>query len=285
MPKRKTMPIDPNLRERFKRVWNYKKIATIILILNLILLGGLVGLKLFFNMPSILINQVGFLPNEQKVFFIKSDFTLFNGYYQVRNESNSIVMDQQPITFLGQLWGSYYYQGDFSNWTTPGNYSIQAYVDQFAIQSVNFSISQNIYSVPLQRSYEYLYYQRSGAPIYELIPGYAGRGASDLDDYAMINGDRLSLSGGWFSDGSLEKLINSPNSIFQAIYSSLFAYQMDPNAFNNVDQYQTDGQLIPDGIPDILDEANWGIQYAEKLVMTNYSVLGSVVSPNNNHFT
>ena len=57
----------------------------------------------------------------------------------------------------------------------------------------------------------------------------------------------------------LQYSTTSLNTIFQM----LFAYQQNPQAFG--DQYDANGMTGANGIPDIIDEARWGLDWALKM--------------------
>ncbi|HME55811.1 MAG TPA: glycoside hydrolase family 9 protein [Candidatus Lokiarchaeia archaeon] len=253
-----------------------KRMYTSLFVMNLILIGTVVSVKAVYFPPTIVMNQVGFLPDNPKTFFVKSQMMVSQVYYQILDANGKIISDDQGMTYLGQLWGFQYYQGDFSKLTTPGIYSIRAFVDDNVITSPRFEIAWNAYDLSLERAYEFFYYQRSGCVVNELIPGYPGHGMDHADDYAMIDGTRLGLTGGWFSAGDYSKANYFGTEIFGGIYSMLFAYQQRPDLYTRIDVYSTNGNLTPDGIPDILNEAMWGVQYAAKLTLANYTILGTV---------
>lgn len=48
-----------------------------------------------------------------------------------------------------------------------------------------------------------------------------------------------------------------------AVFQMLFAYEMNPSAFD--DKYDANGKKMPNNIPDVLDEARWGLDWLLKM--------------------
>ncbi len=73
-------------------------------------------------------------------------------------------------------------------------------------------------------------------------------------------GTYLDARGGWHDAGDLLKyLLTASNATAQM----LLAYQLSPNHFR--DQFNSFGQPGPNGIPDVLDEARWGLDWMLRL--------------------
>jgi len=70
----------------------------------------------------------------------------------------------------------------------------------------------------------------------------------------------VDVRGGWHDASDyLQYGTTSANAVFQM----LFAYQMNPTAF--ADKHDAAGKNVPNGIPDILDEAKWGLDWLVKM--------------------
>jgi peptidoglycan/xylan/chitin deacetylase (PgdA/CDA1 family) len=85
--------------------------------------------------------------------------------------------------------------------------------------------------------------------------------AKKSDDIAEQNKPiQIDVKGGWY-DGtsSLQSGITSATTIHQM----LFAYQLNPTSF--ADKYDASGNFPANGIPDILDEAKWGLDWLLKM--------------------
>ncbi len=70
----------------------------------------------------------------------------------------------------------------------------------------------------------------------------------------------INVVGGWHDASDyLQYVTTSAN----AAYQMLFAYSKNPEAFG--DKYDKDGNKASNGIPDILDEAKWGVDWLMKM--------------------
>ena len=69
------------------------------------------------------------------------------------------------------------------------------------------------------------------------------------------------VSGGWWYDASNKNRNASVNA--SVTYQLLFAYSNYPDIF--IDAYDLQGERKPNGIPDVLDEANWGLEWLSKI--------------------
>lgn len=254
-----------------------KNILSTLIIIGLISAVSTISIKLSFHIPQILLNQIGYEPLSPKEFFIQSDYLVSTGYFDILDGNGTEVLSQQPVKYEGKLWEKFYYSGNFSQLITEGNYTLLVVFGPFHLPVVDFNINHAVYNLALQRGYEFFYYQRSNCETQELVAGFPGHALDHMDDGIMIDGEWRDLYGGWFSAGDYAKHTYWGDHIFGAIYAMLSAYERSPEIYNSIDSYSTNGSLIRDGIPDILNEALWGIQYAEKLILPNGTVLGSLV--------
>lgn len=75
-----------------------------------------------------------------------------------------------------------------------------------------------------------------------------------------LDGKHVDVVGGWHdATDYLQYSTTSLNTIFQM----LFAYQSNPSAFG--DEYDARGVKGANGIPDIIDEVRWGLDWALKM--------------------
>src|SRR6185295_14950327 len=86
------------------------------------------------------VNQVGYLPSDEKIAIAFSK-TALNGNFVVADASNRVVF-RGPLKAVPQgIWGSafpYYYELDFSKYQKPGPYSLR--LEDSEISSPQFSI-------------------------------------------------------------------------------------------------------------------------------------------------
>lgn len=268
----------------FKMPIDKKRIIAIAIIINICLMGGIIVIKLTKDNPMILINQVGYFPDQDKVFLVQTKYPYFSGSYSISSiETHTNVLENQELKYLGKQWGYHYYSGNFSSLNIAGTYEIVVNLDNMKIKSTSFKIGKNIYDLALERAYEFFYYQRCGVQVYELVPGYVGHNACHLDDGIFLNdgvyynNEWVNLTGGWHSAGDYAKHNYWGLHIHGSLYSMCFAYENVPEKYDVIDLYSVDGKLQPNGIPDILDESMFGIEYINKTFLRNGTMLGSLI--------
>jgi endoglucanase len=241
--------------------------------------------------PRIKTDQFGYLPDARKIAVISSPQVGFNApddfipgsACEVRKTGDNAVAYAGPV-FAWNSGSTHTQSGDkvwwfdFSSLTQTGDYYI--YEPEHDIRSYAFSISPDIYNHVLILASRMLYYQRCGTP--KEVP-YTVQQWSDKACHADTRQDldcRLvtapadasgarDLSGGWHDAGDFNKYTNFTNSVMHNLIS---AYDENPPVF--LDNYS-----MPEsgnGIPDILDEIKWELDWLLKMQLTDGSVLMKV---------
>ena len=215
---------------------------------------------------------------QDKMFLVKTRYRYDSGSFDLINDATgATLLQNQPLTYLGTIWGEHYWRGTLKSYNIPGIYRIVARVGPMHVHSYHFVIGWDIYDIAFERGFQFFYYQRCGVPVHELIPGYVGHQPCHLDDHIIIDGIYRNLTGGWHSAGDYAKHTYWGMHIIGTIYSCLVSYNMTPTFFDAIDHYNVAGDLVPNGIPDILDEAMFGLEYLERIFLDNGTLLGSIV--------
>jgi endoglucanase len=239
------------------------------------------------------IDQFGYRCTDQKIAIISNPITGYNNgtafapgtganNYQVRRWSDDAVM------FSGTLvaWnggathtqsGDKVWWFDFSAFTTSGSYYI--YDVTKAVGSYQFDIRDDVYADVLKNAVRTFYYQRCGT---SKSSPYAGTGWTDPvchagtqqdTDCRLYNNTNVStsknLSGGWHDAGDYNKYVNFT---FATLVDMLLAYEENPSVW--LDNYN-----IPEsgnGIPDLLDEIKYEMDWLLKMQQVDGSVLSIV---------
>ena len=166
---------------------------------------------------------------------------------------------------------------DFSAVTTPGTYEI---VDTAGQRSARFEIRDNPYRNVLIQAVRMFYYQRIGQAKSASNAGLNwADGASNMGPGQDTQARRFldpnnaatarDVYGGWADAGDYNKYTGAAAGYAQELMD---AYQQYPNVF-------TDDFNIPEsynGIPDILDEAIWGLDWLKRMQNADGSVLSVV---------
>ncbi len=162
---------------------------------------------------------------------------------------------------------------DFSSLTTPGTYRL--YSPTLDGQSYDFEIADDIYNAVTRTALKTFYYQRCNTPKSAVYAGaWADDAACHMGDMtttaAAGNADHgvLDLTGGWHDAGDYNKYVWS--AVSNAVLQLLRAFEDNPGVF--VD----DDLNIPEsgnGVPDILDEVKYEVDWLLKMQLPDGSVL------------
>ena len=202
------------------------------------------------------INQLGYMPESIKVAVYGAKFDSkvdsFSLYDAATN--NEVYKAEKPDSkgSYGPFESSY--RLNFSNFKTPGEYYIKAN----GVTSPVFRINADVYDHTADFLLKYMRQQRCGYNPYLTDSCHLN------DGYILYNpakvGQRIDVTGGWHdATDYLQYTATSANAIFQL----LFAYRENPKAFG--DAYKANGLPGPNGIPDIIDEAKWGMDWLKKM--------------------
>lgn len=241
--------------------------------------------------PAVVVDQFGYIPGHRKIAVVRdpqvgfdaSDSFTPGSVYDVVNAVTSAVV----FTGAAALWnggatdaayGDKVWRFDFSSVTTDGEYYIRDTAKNQ--KSPNFKIGAAVYAPVLKAAVRYFYYQRAGQ-----VKTAANAGANWTDAASHVGpGQDLEarlysakndastardVSGGWYDAGDTNKY-----TAWAAGYVTglLQAYNGNPMIW-------TEDLNIPEsgnGIPDIVDEAKWGLNWLRKMQLADGSVLSIV---------
>ena len=234
----------------------------------------------FAQTPSefIHIDQFGYLNNAEKVAVISNPIIGYNaaesytvgGTLQVRNlESDAVVYSAAPMVWNNGAThdqsGDRGWHFDFSSVTASGSYYI--FDPSTGHRSAPFEINANPYAEVLQAAFKIFYYNRCNVPKEQ---PYAQSNWTDGDNFSQDFQVRdafdqnnaataRDMSGGWFDAGDYNKYTTFAHDV---IHDLLTAYEDNPTVY-------TDDWNIPEsgnGVPDILDEIKWELDWLYKMV-------------------
>jgi len=240
------------------------------------------------------VDQFGYLRAASKVAVISDPQMGFNsnGSFTPSNQLQVRSAIDDAVVYSGaiQIWnnGATHPQSgdkgwwfDFSSVGTVGEYFIYDPVQE--VRSSNFKIGDAVYGEVLKSAMKMFYYNRCNAT--KEAP-YAAADWTDgmnftntLQDancrYVYDQGNaglEKDLTGGWFDAGDYNKYVTFANRV---IHDLLWAYKEHPEVFG-------DDWNIPEsgnGIPDILDEIKWELEWLLKMTNADGSVhikMGSI---------
>lgn len=228
-----------------------KKISVVLLILLTPILG-------FSQLQWIRVNQVGYLQNDVKVaVWVSKEHKNVSRFEVIDVQSGKVVYSGNKIMNMGkQPAFESSARLDFSDFSRPGRYVIKV----GETKSVPFSVGNSIYAGASEIPLKYMRRQRCGYNPFLKDSCHVYDGITVGDPDGKRDGIYYNVTGGWHDASDyLQYVTTSAN----AVYQLLFAYSRYPEAFG--DHYQANGNEGANGIPDILDEAKWGLDWLVKM--------------------
>ena len=203
------------------------------------------------------INQLGYLPVSQKtaVFLVKDTVDIRK--FALKDSATGKTVKKYDVTENFGTWEQFgnAVRLNFTDFETPGTY----YIEANGVKSPYFRINKNVYDGTADFLLNYLRQQRCGWNPYIQDSCHVDDGFI-VSSNKKLDGKHVDVVGGWHdATDYLQYSTTSLNTIFQM----LFAYQSNPSAFG--DEYDARGVKGANGIPDIIDEVRWGLDWALKM--------------------
>ncbi|MDF7819649.1 glycoside hydrolase family 9 protein [Runella sp. MFBS21] len=204
------------------------------------------------------INQLGYLPQSTKVaVWVNKEEVKVADFELCDALTDRVVLKSKAVKPFGAYAAfKSSYRLNFSNFTKPGGYYLKA----AGVRSPIFRIGADVYDGTADFVLKYMRQQRSGYNPFLKDSCHRQDGYVIYYPDSTQNGKFMDASGGWHDASDyLQYVTTSAN----ATYQLLFAYQQNPEAFG--DSHDAAGHPTPNGIPDILDEAKWGLDWLVKM--------------------
>lgn len=220
----------------------------------------LLHVSIFAQEAHIRINQAGYLSTDRKVAIAFSKTPLTDEAFLVRDNSGNTVWSGRVRKVAPPSWGpsfSNYYELDFSAMSVQSVGSHTIHLTKANATSRPFSIGQ--YPGYHEDLLFFMRQQRCGFNPFLDMACHRRDGRSF---YAPFPDETfVDASGGWHDAGDqLKYLITASN----ATARMLLAYELQKAKFGDfVDDLGRENR--PNGVPDILDEARWGLDWIHKL--------------------
>ncbi|MFI5131410.1 MAG: glycoside hydrolase family 9 protein [Chitinophagales bacterium] len=205
------------------------------------------------------INQLGYTPSGIKVAVWCSKASVSIKTFQLVDAKTKKFVYSDSA---GKVFGSYgpfkqTYRLNFSSFKKPGRYYLQA----GGVKSPEFTIGNDVYKGSADFCLRYMRQQRSGFNPFlkdscHTHDGYTLYGeTAGIPDSTYIN-----VTGGWHDASDyLQYVTTSAN----ATWHLLASYRDFPNVFS--DEKQANGLDGKNDLPDVLDEAKWGLDWLLKM--------------------
>ncbi len=201
-------------------------------------------------------NQVGYLSKDYKTAIAFSNDKI-RGHFKITDaQTGSVVFTAKPVLSRLNRWSSfkYFYTLDFSPLIVKGTYKISI----ATTQSGEFRIGDDAYQHDQEDLLGFMRQQRCG------YNPFIDRVCHQRDGRTfygpMPDSTYIDVSGGWHDAGDqLKYLITSSF----ATGAMLMAYEQEPKKFE--DRVDALGHDVPDQLPDVLNEAKWGLDWIQKM--------------------
>lgn len=204
------------------------------------------------------INQLGYLPKSTKVAVFLSQNDEKNTTFELKDsKTNKTVFTGTATEHNAERWGmKKAFRLNFSQYEKDGSY----YIECNGVKSPVFKINPNVYDNTADYVLNYMRQQRCGYNPY--LDTLCHQHDGYIVDHKDLAGTKVDVRGGWHDASDyLQYLTTSANATFQM----LFAWQQTPDKSIFKDEYDAMGNKGANGIPDILDEARWGLEWLVKM--------------------
>jgi hypothetical protein len=238
--------------------------------------------------PQIMVDQFGWRPSDVKVAIFAdpqkgqnaSDRLIPGESFEVRtlDGKTALIGKLQPWNngATDQISGDKVWWADLSEVKAPGRYVV--YDPKNDVQSAAFSIREDVYNGVMRASMRTFYYQRCGPDIdaahggnWTHAPCHLMEKNTQERQAGKPAGGNRDLSGGWHDAGDHNKYVPF---VDNTMWDLMMAYEVNPRAF-------TDDYNIPEsgnGVPDILDEIKWELDWLLKMQLEDGSVINRVAT-------
>ncbi|MCX2740383.1 glycoside hydrolase family 9 protein [Pontibacter anaerobius] len=226
----------------------------------LVLLLYLVGVhNLLAQDAWIRVNQLGYLPEIQKVavWASKEQGKKVKKFRLRDAQTHKVVYRSKEVQNFGAFTAfESTSRLDFSDFNQTGSF----YIESGTVKSPAFRIGNDVYDHTADFVLRYMRQQRCG------FNPFLQDSCHTADGFRVFHpsGDSayVNVVGGWHDASDyLQYVTTSANATFQL----LFAYEHNPDAFG--DEHDAAGLQGSNGIPDILDEAKWGLDWLLRMYL------------------
>ena len=212
-------------------------------------------------------NQIGYVSSDQK----RCTFI-----YKCGDLFDVVNADTKEIVFCGPIvygrdnadTGEYDYYGDFSSFNVPGTYYIRS---QNGLVSHTFVIERDPFTELRNESLKMLSYQRCGTALGEWAGALAHAECHNRPANLVYTDSLFDFTGGWHDAGDYGRYVKTGA---KAVNDLMLAYMTAPALFTD----DTGGPDSGNGIPDILDEARYEMEWLLKMQDDGGCVYSKVVT-------
>ncbi len=242
------------------------------LCLSVALLVGMTGGEVYAmetneeNVTSVKVNQVGYYPDASKIAVISGSGTKMD-FYVIDADTGEAVFGAQAQR-VGRSFCA-----NFSEVSEEGSYYI---LTSEGKRSPTFRIAENVYQELTDALVKFFYYQRCGCALTD-AGLLSHKACHDWDanvyDVNEKKTGTMDAVGGWHDAGDYGRYI-LPQAA--AVYQLMAAWSKNPRLFGDATGIPESGN----GVPDILDECRWELNWMLKMQEPDGGVHPQVHSKN-----
>jgi len=207
------------------------------------------------------VNQLGFRPDDVKTAIVFGHEPLPSTFRVLDAKTGAVASAGNLLPIKGS-WGEFAHHAElnFSELRREGTYVLEL----GAARSLEFAIDRNRDSDLPDQLLEFMRQQRCGYNPYVDAACHIFDGRTAYGP--LPPGTYLNASGGWHDAGDqLKYLLTSSNATAQMLLAYKLATQSPRRQIIFADRFNDLGQPGANGIPDILDEARWGLDWMLRL--------------------
>lgn len=221
---------------------------------------------------AIKVNQLGYKPDDTKIFVSKLDKEITT--YEILDATTKEVV--YTGTFTDEYTNSKsgdgsQRQADFSDLTAPGTYIVS--VDGIG-ESYEFTIGDDVYDNVYKDVVRMLYLQRCGCVLDSELAGDFAHDACHMQETTIYGTDTvIDVTGGWHDAGDYGRYVVPGAKTIMDIFM----------AYEQTDDAKSDNLDIPEsgnGVPDLLDEARYELEWMFKMQAEDGGVYHKVTCAN-----
>ncbi len=205
------------------------------------------------------INQLGYLPTDIKVaVFVSKEKSLPITFKICDALTEKPVFQSNKITSFGAYHSAFEntFRLDFSDFKTSGSY----FIESEKMRSPNFRIGENVFDGCADFLLNYMRQQRCGFNPTLMDSCHKAGGYILYHPDSTKNNTAFKIFGGWHDASDY---LQYASTTANAVYQMLFAYKEKGKNF--ADYFDENGLKKSNGIPDIIDEAKWGLDWLVKM--------------------
>jgi endoglucanase len=207
-------------------------------------------------------NQVGYGAKDTKVAVAFSGTPLPDTFIVIGADTGASVFEGKTVPLTGERWARFDHQAelDFTAVTRPGRYLLRL----GEARSLPFAIGERALADLPDQLLEFMRQQRCGYNPWLRVKCHQLDGRTAFGPVPA--GTEIDARGGWHDAGDLLKYqLTTGNATAQMLLACALSRRPAPASPRFADVVDALGDPGPNGLPDVLDEARWGLEWLLKL--------------------